>query len=291
MSLLRRFSTIKIAGEAERVVYLSDFLSRVHEAWPVPLRVLGNGSNVLMDDRGLKGTVILTREDKLREPKILKKTSEFVEVEVSSGMFLPALCRWSQKETLRGCEYMIGVPGTLGGAVVQNAGANEQELKDILVSVSALNLMTKEVLKISAEDCELSYRWSRFQKETHWLVLSAVLRLPLGEMTSIEAQVQKNLDYRKQKTPWTRPTLGSTFTRLPQGSTWIFPGKLIEDCGLKGMKVGKMSVSDVHANYIINDGEATFENAIQLIEEIESRVKTHSGVSLHREIQIWSDHL
>ena len=126
MSLLRRFSTIKIAGDAERIVFLSDFLARIEEAWPKPIRILGNGSNVLMDDRGLKGTVILTREDKLPEPKILKKTSDFTEVEISAGMFLPAICRWSQKESLTGCEYMIGVPGTLGGAVVQNAGANEQ---------------------------------------------------------------------------------------------------------------------------------------------------------------------
>lgn len=289
MSLLRRFSTIKIAGDAERIVFLSDFLARIEEAWPKPIRILGNGSNVLMDDRGLKGTVILTREDKLPEPKILKKTSDFTEVEISAGMFLPAICRWSQKESLTGCEYMIGVPGTLGGAVVQNAGANEQEIKDILVSVSVLNLQTKKKSTLLASECELDYRWSRFQKETGWIVLSAVLRLRPGETSLIEAQVQKNLDYRKQKTPWTRPTLGSTFTRIPQGDGWIFPGKLIEDSGLKGFKQGKMSVSDIHANYIINDGDASFEDAMKLIEEIESRVGSKTGVKLHREIQIWRD--
>jgi len=237
----------------------------------------------------LKGTVILTREDKIPEPKVLQKTSEFTELEVSAGMFLPALCRWAQKESLTGCEYMIGVPGTLGGAVVQNAGANEQEIKDVLVSVSVLDLSTKKVSKILAAECELDYRWSRFQRENNFIVLSAVLRLKPGERSVIEAQVQKNLDYRKQNTPWTKPTLGSTFTRLRQGTSWLFPGKLIQEAGLKGFKKGKMSVSDIHANYIINEGEASFVEAISLIQEIESRVKSSSGVDLHREIQIWSD--
>ncbi len=289
MSFLRRFSTIKIAGDAEKVVSLSEFLASPDQDWPQPIRILGNGSNVLMDDRGLKGTVITTREDELPEPKVLTSNSNETIVSFPAGMFLPAVARWAERNSLSGCEYMIGVPGTIGGAVVQNAGANAQEIKDILVEVECFDLKTRSRKVFKAEDCELAYRWSRFQRDQHYLVLSATLRLRHADVASIQNKLQENLDYRKSKTPWTRPTLGSTFTRLQKGEDWVFPGKLIEDSGLKGFRMGKMSVSDIHANYIINEGGASFEEAMALIQEIERRVLEKTGVQLHREIQIWTD--
>ncbi len=289
MSLLRRFSAIKIAGSAERIVSLKDFLAQAEIDWPRPLRVLGNGSNVLMDDQGLRGTVILTREDQPDEPLLISETEDSQTYRVSSGFFLPALCRFAEKKSLSGCEYMVGVPGTLGGAVVQNAGANEQELKDICVSVEVFDLEKRARFHWSASECEFAYRSSRFQKESGWIVLSADLKLVKVSASEISARIQKNLEYRKTKTPWTRPTLGSTFTRLPQGEGWLYPGRLIEDAGLKGFKLGRMAVSDLHANYIVNEGEATFDEAMALIFEIEKRVKSHSGIELHREIQIWTD--
>lgn len=290
--LLRRYSTIKIGGEVEKHLFLSDFIrSKVDlESLPKPIRVLGNGSNTLIDDRGLSGTVILTREDQLPQPELIQESADKTVIRVASGMFLPALARWTARQGLSGCEYMIGVPGTLGGAVVQNAGANDQELSFILLQAEVLDLQSGRRQWMSLQECHLEYRASHFLKSPHFLVLQADLQLKKGESAKIESQTQLNLDYRKQKTPYSKPTLGSTFTRLKAADgTWIFPGKLIEEAGLKGFRMGRMSVSEVHANYIVNEGGATFKDALSLIEEIEKQVFEKTKIRLQREILIWSD--
>lgn len=289
MSRLRRFSAIKIAGEVEKLLSLSELLANPHQELPTPIRILGNGSNVLMDDRGLRGSIILTREDQIPEPKILEKNSKESVVEVSAGLFLPALSRWAAKEGLAGCEYMIGIPGTVGGAVVQNAGAGGQEIKDILQSVQIFDLETRTQKSLDVRDCDLRYRASRFHEEPTKIVLSAKLRLHSASRESIEAKMEENVEYRRNKTPWTRPTLGSTFTRIPKDNDWLYPGRLIEEAGLKGFKQGRMSVSEIHANYIVNEGQASFEEAMQLIETIEKVVAEKTGIQMQREIQIWTD--
>lgn len=292
--LLRRYSTIKIGGEVEKHLFLSDFISSKIdlESLPKPIRVLGNGSNILIDDQGLSGTVILTREDRLPEPQLIHESSDKVVIRVASGMFLPALARWTARQGLSGCEYMIGVPGSLGGAVVQNAGANDQELSLILVQAEVLDLQSGRRGWMSVQDCHLEYRSSHFLKSPHFLVLQADLQLEKGESSKIESQTQLNLDYRKQKTPYSKPTLGSTFIRLKTADgSWIFPGMLIEEAGLKGFRMGQMSVSEVHANYIVNEGGATFKEALALIEEIEKQVFEKTNIRLEREILVWSDRL
>ena len=286
-SLLRKFSTIKIAGEAEKILWLSELL-KFSQDLPKPIRILGNGSNVLMDDRGLKGSVILTRENNLAEPEVLKEDKEFVWIRVLAGTSLPSLAKWTSRRGWSGCEYMVGVPGTLGGAVMQNAGANEQELKDILEGVEFFELSSMQKKRIDAEAAELSYRHSQL-KERGVLVLSADLKLKKENPGDCERRMAMNLEYRKTKTPYARPSLGSTFTRLWEDDHWLYPGKLIEEAGLKGYRIGQMRVSEVHANYLINEGAGTFEQAMDLIHQIEKRVFENSGKKLGREIEIWSD--
>ncbi|MDB5037483.1 MAG: murB [Bacteriovoracaceae bacterium] len=288
-SSLRTFSTIKIGGSAEAIVQLKDLQN--HRELPKPIRILGNGSNVLIDDCGLKGTVIITRDFSNPEPVILEENKNEVFLSVSAGLYLPTLSHWTGKRGLTGCEYMVGVPGTFGGAIIQNAGANEQELKDILVSVEVYDVHSAQIKNLSVDECKLSYRHSALKDFPNLLVTSAKIRLKRKPSAEIEKQIELNLAYRKEKTPYSKPSLGSVFTRIKEGSAWIYPGKLIEDAGLKNLRIGGAMVSPVHANYIVNEGGATFEDVVTLIGEIEKKVFEHSGKKLFREILIWSDRL
>jgi len=285
VSLLRKFSTLKIAGPVERVLWVSQ-LPEDLSLLPRPIRVLGNGSNVLMDDRGLKGSVILTKEESLCDPELIDEDAKSVLLRVAAGFSLPRLSKYCSSRGWSGCEFMVGVPGTLGGAVVQNAGANGQETAEILKTVECLDLSTGLRAGLSKEECDLQYRSSWFHGRDV-LVLSAQIRLQKESPEACQKRVQENLEYRKQKTPYARPSLGSTFTRLKDGDSWIYPGKLIEDCGLKGFRVGAVSVSEQHANYLINEGGGRFEDALAVIEHIERVVLKKTGIQLRREIQIW----
>lgn len=302
---LKNFTTMKIGGSPERLVKLRDFSESQFleflktEKLPHPLRILGNGSNILIDDRGLKGSVLVVRDlGADREPQILSNSSdETVEVEVPAGFFLPSLCRWAQRQGLSGCEYMIGVPGTVGGAVVQNAGANAQELSHILISARIVNLKYNDVVEKSASELGLSYRHSALMKDSNQLVLSARLRLKRSDANEIQKRIEANQSYRKSKTPSTKPSLGSVFTRIrkdprkPESDpeAWYYPGKLIEEAGLKGHQIGGAQISPIHANYITNEGNACFDDVMALIKLCEAKVLETSGQNLTREILIWSD--
>ena len=280
---------MKIGGPAERLLLLRD-VSSLNERLPEPVRILGNGSNVLIDDQGLKGTVIVVRDFPPSEPEVVSTSIEEAHVRVSAGMFLPSLARWTERQGLTGCEFMIGVPGTVGGAIAQNAGANDQEVADSLESAEIFDIKSQKCFVLSTEELKLAYRESILKLHPNWIVVSATFKLRRERSEIISAFVERNLAYRKQKTPYARPSLGSMFTRLPDGKGgWLFPGKLIEDVGLKGLREGGAQISPVHANYITNEGGATFDNVMALIHRIESEVKKKFSVSMRREILIWSD--
>jgi len=288
-SALRKYSSIKIGGDAERILFLRDLMADPQISLPQPVRILGFASNILIDDRGLRGTVLIVRDDELPEPQVLGEDARSLTIKVGSGFSMQRLARWSSKRGLMGCEYMIGIPGSLGGALLQNAGANEQDLSMILVSADIFDLSNRERKILTAPDCRLSYRSSELKNHPELLVLGLELQLSKSSVAECESQVQLNLDYRRQKTPYQKPSLGSTWTRLKEGDDWLYPGQLIENAGLKGMKVGAIKVSEVHANYLINEGDATFVDAMTLIETVEQKVFEHSGIKLQREILIWSD--
>lgn len=287
MKTLRPFSTLKVGGPAERIVSLSK-IDLATEKLPKPVRILGSGSNVLMDDRGLKGTVILARDDPQKDPKIIEETDQEVILQVSAGMFLPRLARWTAKRGFLGCEYMIGIPGTVGGALIQNAGANQQEFKDVLQTAKLLDLSTASLSELNKEDCGLEYRKSKI-KHSNRLAIEVFLKLKKGDFKAAQKRIELNLSYRKKSTPYTKPSLGSIFTRLAEGENWLFPGKLIEEAELKGFRIGDAAVSDVHANYIVNEGRARFEDVIAVIHHVEKTVFEKCRKKLIREIDIWTD--
>jgi UDP-N-acetylmuramate dehydrogenase len=290
MSSLRNFTTMKVGGDPECLIELKKTPHPIWAELPRPIRILGNGSNTLIDDVGLKGTVVVTRDSGLADPAILETSEKGVHVRASSGIFLPRLCRWAARQGLTGLEYMIGVPGTLGGAVVLNAGANGQEAKDSVMAVRGIDLQTGQPFEWVAKDLDWSYRHSRFchSPDQYWIESVDLLLQPL-DSALVDARIEENLLYRKTKTPYQKPSLGSVFTRLPHGDQWYYPGQLIEEVGLKGHRIGDAQVSDVHANYIVNVGQARFEDVIALIKLIENKVLSEKGLTMRREILIWTD--
>lgn len=285
---------MKIGGEVECFLALAELVSNpsLLNDLPRPIRILGNGSNVLIDDQGLRGSMIFTRENS-PQIKILNQSANELLVEVSAGTYLPSLAKSFAREAWSGTEYMVGVPGTIGGAVVQNAGANAQEIQDILESVRVLNLQNAQWETWSKEKCELRYRSSLFKSHPEFLVYSAVLRLRKDRVSDCEARIEKNLRYRKEKTPYQKASLGSMYTRLPgdKEGEWIYPGALIEAVGLKGTRIGGAYISELHANYFINEGQASFEDVYRLMLLTEKRVFEETGIRLQREIELWSDRL
>jgi UDP-N-acetylmuramate dehydrogenase len=184
---------------------------------------------------------------------------------------------------------MVGVPGTVGGALWQNAEANQQEFKSIVLDADLYHLEHRRIEKWSKEKCDLSYRDSGLKNHPYMIATSVRLKLKRDEPSAIEARLEKNLAYRKEKTPFSKPSLGSIFTRLKKGDDWLYPGQLIEASGLKGFRIGGAQVSPVHANYIVNEEEASFDDVMSVIETVERTVLEKQGVQLKREILIWSD--
>lgn len=242
----------------------------------VPWYVLGNGSNLLVSDRGIRGVVISTEKlNRLeRDGRILR---------AGAGVLLSKAAAMACREGLGGLEFAAGIPGTVGGAAVMNAGAYGSEMKDVLETVTALD---KEgtIRLFRAEELELGYRTSRIMREG-CLVLEASYLLNPGETEEIRNRMDELAARRKEKQPLEYPSAGSTFKR-PEG---YFAGKLIEDAGLKGFSVGGAQVSEKHAGFVINRDHAAASDIYRLCQEVKRRVMEQTGVSLEMEVRLWGD--
>ena len=238
-----------------------------------PWYVIGNGSNLLVSDKGFPGVIIST--DKFDRLEV-----NGTEITVGAGVMLSKLANTAYKAGLAGLEFAAGIPGTVGGACVMNAGAYGSEMINVLKSVTVL---TPEgtVETLPAEKLELGYRTSVIPKKGY-LVLEAVMSLTEGNMEESKALMDDLAFRRKDKQPLEFPSAGSTFKR-PAGH---FAGKLIEDCGLKGFTVGGAQVSEKHAGFVINKGGATASDIYNLCKEVEKRVKAEFGVSLEMEVKL-----
>lgn len=246
----------------------------------IPWYMLGNGSNLLVGSCGFPG-VMIQLDGEFKQWKTLQEEGAgYVFLQAGAGLLLSKIGRTALEQELTGFEFAAGIPGTLGGAVVMNAGAYGGELKDILVSA---RIMTSdgEVRELPAGELALSYRHSCIP-EKGYIVLSAVIKLKKGEQEKIQAQMDELAFRRRDKQPLEYPSAGSTFKR-PEGS---FAGKLIEDAGLKGFSVGGAQVSEKHAGFIINRKQADPEEIRDLIEAVKNRVFETSGVWLEPEVKL-----
>lgn len=239
--------------------------------------VLGNGSNLLVSDEGYRGLVLQLYRN-FNDIQVNGET-----ITVQSGAMLAAVTRTAYQTGLTGLEFASGIPGTIGGAVVMNAGAYGGEMKNVLKEVTVLT-KEGEVLVIPAKALELGYRTSVIPKNG-WIVLGAVLQLKKGDQEQILARMEELKEQRITKQPLDLPSAGSTFKR-PEG---YFAGKLIMDAGLRGFTVGGAQVSEKHCGFVVNRGNATAADVWELICEVKRRVKEMTGVELEPEVKLLGD--
>lgn len=235
--------------------------------------IIGNGSNLLVPDSGIRGVVLSTKG-------LRGITQEGNTLTVAAGMLNAEASRFAQNASLGGMEFLSGIPGSIGGAVVMNAGAYGHETKDILKKATYVT-SSGEIKTISLEDINYGYRKSIFTQSDH-IVVSAEFELYPKDQAEIDAYTKDLNQRRRDKQPLNYPSAGSVFKR-PEG---YFAGKLIEDAGLKGYRIGGAMVSEKHAGFIINYDNATSEDILKLIKHIQDVVMERFGVELQTEIKM-----
>lgn len=237
--------------------------------------LLGAGSNMLAPDEGLDTLMIETRtnmkEISLPEPGVIS---------ADCGVTLARLAAFAAEQSLTGLEFAHGIPGTLGGGIYMNAGAYGGELSQVLLSATVMD-RRGNIYELPAEELDLGYRHSRFMEE-NLVILSAKVRLQPGDKDAIRGRMTELMGKRKTSQPLEYPSAGSTFKR-PVGG---YAAALIEEAGLKGFTVGGAQVSKKHAGFVINTGRATAKDVLTLMEQVQQRVKEHSGVVLEPEVRI-----
>lgn len=276
--LLQKHTSFRIGGPARRMAFpgtkeqLTAAVALAKECGARTL-ILGKGTNLLVADEGLDALVIKT--ERMNGIRLVDE----VTVEADAGVSLARLAVFAQQQGLAGLEFAHGIPGGLGGAVYMNAGAYGGEMKNVITHITAF--WDGEIREMSVEEAQLSYRHSVFS-DSDGVVLGATVRLTKDDPAAIRERMDELMVRRKTSQPLEYPSAGSTFKR-PVGN---FAGTLIEKTGLKGLTVGGAQVSQKHAGFVINIGDATCADVLALIEEIQRRVFDASGVRLEPEVKI-----
>lgn len=277
---MAKLTTFRTGGNADTVIYpqsleeLKNVVKFFYEAGQ-PYYVLGNGSNLLVSDDGIKKPVICLGKD-------------FASVEVfencitaRAGAFLSSIAKRAHDEALTGFEFAAGIPGTLGGALIMNAGAYGGEMKDVVEAVSFIDPSGEEYV-VSGEEMEFSYRNSALSG-TDCIITGATIRLDFGNKEEIATKMADLSARRREKQPLEFPSAGSTFKR-PAG---YYAGALIEEAGLKGKTIGGARVSEKHCGFIINTGNAVTKDILELIDYVREKVYEKHGVLMETEVKYW----
>ena len=275
---MKKHTSFKIGGNAEYLVIPESFseikdVIDLCKSNDISYTVIGNGSNILVSDDGISG-VLIKISSGLSNVKI-----DGENVFAEAGVLLSTLANKVKLESLTGLEFASGIPGTLGGALVMNAGAYGGEMKDVVKKIGYLD-SDGEIKEISGEDAGFGYRKSIFN-DSQKIILYGELSLKKGDIGEISDKMQELNQKRKDKQPLNFPSAGSTFKR-PEG---YFAAKLIEDAGLKGYTVGGAKVSEKHAGLVVNFNDATAEDVKNLMEDVKDKVFEKFGVTLEPEVK------
>ena len=277
---MRKHTNFKIGGNADVFVIAKNIeeikcVIKFSKENNILLTILGNGSNVLVSDKGIRGIVLQVGT---KEIKIEKQKNALVEVE--AGVMLGALAQVLLKQSISGFEFAAGIPGSIGGAIRMNAGAYGGEMKDIVKDVTVLN-EKGEISVLTNEECEFSYRHSRFT-DSKEIVIKVTLKLPLGNEAEIKAKMDEYDQSRREKQPLNLPSAGSTFKR---GSDFITE-KLIDECGLNGYTSGDAQVSTLHAGFVVNLGNATAQDVLNVVNHVKQVVLEKTGKQIELEVEL-----
>ena len=277
---MSKYTTMRVGGPCDCIVF-PDEISKIKEVIEfcknenITFFVIGNGSNLLVKDEGIHGVVI-------------KLGHRFGKIELDgeyilayAGATMPTLSQLAKKNSLKGLEFACGIPGTIGGGVKMNAGAYGSQISDILCEVTYMD--EKEKIKtIKNKDCSFGYRKSIFTINPNYVILSAKFKLERGNIDEIENKMKENSLARKAKQPLEYPNFGSVFKR-PEG---YFVGKLVDDAGLRGYKIGGAQVSTKHTGFIVNVDNATCKDVLDLIGYVQTTVYNKFNVKLTPEVII-----
>lgn len=275
---MKKHTTFRVGGAADYFAVPQTIeelckvigLCRKHE---IPYYIMGNGSNLLVSDHGYRGMIIQI----FKEMNNISAEGNIVEAE--AGALLSAIAAKALEKELAGFEFAAGIPGTLGGACVMNAGAYGGEMKDILKTVIVLS-EEGDILVLKREELELGYRTSIIA-EKGYTVLKAELELKEGIKEEIRSRMEELKEKRVTKQPLEFASAGSTFKR-PEG---YFAGKLIQDAGLRGFRIGDAQVSEKHCGFVINKGDATASEIMELITAVTKKVEEQTGIRLETEVK------
>ncbi len=276
---MSKHTTFKIGGTADIFVKLrsTEQIERLIDLCNernVPIKVIGNGSNILVKDNGVRGIVA----------KICTNSYEFLDEEtirVDAGMLNVKVSMILVEHSLTGFEFASGIPGTIGGAVKMNAGAYGSQMSDVVVKTKYIDLKDMQIKEINNTEQKFEYRKSLFST-TPSIIIDTTLRLKKAEKEEIQEKISKNNESRKTKQPIEKPSAGSTFKR---GKDFI-TAQLIDECGLKGYTVGGAQVSTKHAGFVVNTGNATASDVIKLVEIIKQKVQEKFNKDIDLEIEI-----
>ena len=302
---MKKYTSFKVGGNADILIKVKDVQELIHaikiaDKYYLPVTIIGNGSNILVRDNGISGIVIKIEFDKIE----IDKQKDFALITAGAGVKLMKLAQELLNSGISGFEFASGIPGTIGGAVKMNAGAYGSEMKDVIVSTKCLELkkQNRPIRKDNIDDIEITnpinnidqntiveldnkeqefrYRNSVFS-DKKYIVLETKIKLPYGNKEDIKAKMEEFNKSRKEKQP-DLPSAGSTFKR---GEDFI-TAKVIDDCGLKGYTIGGAQVSEKHAGFIVNTGDATAQDIIDLIVYVKKVVYEKTGKTIELEVEI-----
>ena len=280
---MKNYTSFKIGGPAEcfikvqTIEEVQEILQIAHQN-NIPVTVIGNGSNTLVSDKGIKGIVI---KIDIRKFEIEEKEENKIIITVGSGNKLGEIAPKLLQKEIQGFEFAAGIPGTIGGAIRMNAGAHGSEMKDIVKTISYIDKKDMKLYTISNQEANFEYRNSIFSNDKY-IIVEATMQLEKGKKEEIQSKMQEYANFRKEKQPIEYPSAGSTFKR---GEDFI-TAKLIDECGLKGYQIGGAQVSEKHAGFIINKGNATADDVVKLMEYVREQVYNKFKKKIKAEIEI-----
>lgn len=278
---MKNHTTFKIGGPAQCFITINQIeelkeVLRVANEYNISITIVGNGSNLLVSDKGIRGITLKMKLEKIE----IQEKGEIIQITVGAGEKLGKLAQICLQKEITGLEELSGIPGTIGGAIRMNAGAHGKEIKDIVKLVKGIDYQGKEKV-FQKHELAFGYRDSIFKREKY-IITEATFVLRKGKKEDIKAKMQEYAKYRKEKQPIEFPSAGSTFKR---GEDFI-TAKLIDEIGLKGYAIGDAQVSTKHSGFVINKGNATAKDVLKLVACIKNKVYEKCKKEIELEIEI-----